>query len=297
MNPLRSVQRRALIAAALTTASVLLLILLYWQSVSAGSLPSPTQPLFAKPQPDAARTNSSSVKVLAATNVSKPEDPLAAVASKLPAPADLSRYAAPPPVGRRGADLAPNPARVKPTAAASMPLGISAKQEWGVTNLLADDERLIQRWLATTNLRPAIRVEYEPSDILRLSTELGRGLLVAGQGASARREIFLQSEPGGAPLFSPFTRSVAGKFSTYSLALQPSPALERVTAPLLAYFPESDFDLAFVPDNSLAGKIFARAAQAIRAHPQARAHPNAAVVEGKLFLQGSEPVFEVLHVE
>jgi len=150
--------------------------------------------------------------------------------------------------------------------------------------------------LDTTNQRPAIRVRYQPADIVRLATELNRGLFVAGSGTTNRREFFLQSKSGKTPLFSPFTREVARQFSTYSLALNPSPTFEPLLAPLPAYFPVGDFDLSFVPDTALATAILAQVASASRSLPPQAVTVNQPIFEGELRLDGANVVFQVIEV-
>ena len=137
-------------------------------------------------------------------------------------------------------------------------------------------------------------MQYHTSDVVRLATELNRGLLVAGSGTTNRREFFLQPKSVKSPLFSPFTRSVAQRFANYSLALNSSPNFEPLTTPLPAYFPGDDFDLAFAPDNALATQIFANAARAIRSLPTEFSRSNNVVLEGRLVLNGAEPTFDVL---
>jgi hypothetical protein len=162
------------------------------------------------------------------------------------------------------------------------------------TNITAEDKRLARAWLENTNQRPSIRVQYFAPDILRLATELKRGLLVAGNGLTSRSEVFLQAASGQAVRFSPFTRSVAKHFADYSIALNPSPTFP--TAALAACFPDDDHHLTFVPDRPLAELIFAHVARAARTVQMPQVRTNSVVFEGSLTLAELEPVFEIVAV-
>jgi hypothetical protein len=302
MSTLNSVQRRALSAASLTMAGALLLILLYWQAVSKGSLPSPAQPLVAKPE----TVDSNPPPAKAVTVVAIPVAPAPALVSKATAwpdanqPAPSSVASKPNVADAASAAETTNavtrtplkPPVTKIAATASSPARPVTPNV--STSLTVEDERVARHWLENTNQRPTIRVRYQAADILRLTTELNRGLFVAGSGTTNRREIFLQSRPGAAPLFSPFTKNVAQQFSSYSLALNSSPAFGPLTTPLPAYFPDGEFDLAFVPDRTLATDIFAKAANALRSLSKELASSSDVVFEGQLRLTGTQPVFELL---
>ena len=64
----------------------------------------------------------------------------------------------------------------------------------------AEDEKLAQQWLSSTNQRPAIRVHYDAGDVLRLA-RLGRGVIVASSKDPAnRRELYIQTASSRSPL-------------------------------------------------------------------------------------------------
>ena len=139
-----------------------------------------------------------------------------------------------------------------------------------------------------------IKVRYQATDILRLSTELGRGLLVAGSGRTNRHEVFLQSKTAKAPLFGPLTKAVSEQFSGYALALRFSPVFGDLLSPMPAYFPEGNYDLAFVPDRALATEIFAKTASALRSFQGDSTPTNRIVFEGQLRLVENQPLFAIL---
>jgi hypothetical protein len=280
-------------AATLTLGSVLILVTLYWQGVRKGSLPSPTEPLAA--YSGVAASNAPPVQAVAVSSASAAGTQAAPRVEQTTAKANESQLAFPPPPEAVSSTKAATVATVTNTSLMlhTEPLPMVPRRP---TNLPAEDQRIARLWLENTNQRPIIRVRYDPVDILRLSTELGRGLLIAGNGTTNRNELFLHSKLDAAPLFSPFTRSVAQQFSNYSLALSFSSAFERVTRPLPAYFPDGHFELAFVPDVNLATEIFGKAANVLRSSPETLAKPNTVVLEGQLGLAGDQPVFEVLSV-
>jgi hypothetical protein len=155
-----------------------------------------------------------------------------------------------------------------------------------------EDEQTARLWLQSTNPLPVLRVTYKAEEIRHLACDLHRGLVVAGLGTTNRREVFLQSNPGGWPVFAPLTMPVARGFSSYSLALHLSsfPELART---LPAYFPENGFDLAFAPDHPLAVDIFARVASAMESLGLAQVPEGGIVFEGRLRLVGDKPVFDL----
>jgi hypothetical protein len=278
-----------------------------WRGVSKGSLPSPAQPLVQKAEP-AVATNPPPAKAVTVAAVTAPaatpsppskraarpeaKNPAQTPAAAKPTVTDAASVADPtnivtrPPQNSAVTNLAATTAG----PAAPVPPNIS-------TNLTAEDEHVARLWLEDTNQRPAIRVHYRASDVVRLTTELSRGLLVAGSGTTNRREFFLQSTSIKSPLFSPFTKSVAQRFADYSLALNPSTTFDRLTTPLPAYFPDGDYDLAFVPDRVLATDIFAKAASALRALPKELATSKSTVFEGQLRLVGTQPDFVLLEAK
>lgn len=308
MNSLNSVHRRALLAASLTFFGLLLIIFLYWRGVSKGSLPSPAQPLVQKAE--AVATNPPPAKAVAVVAaMPAPPAPTPLAPAKTAARPEAKQPAPTPAVSKPNvadatslADATnamtrtpPKPAVTTLTATPPSPARPMASNI--STNVTADDERVARHWLENTNQRPAIRVRYVAADVVRLTTELNRGLLVAGSGTTNRREFFLESKSGKAPLFSPFTKSVAGRFADYSLALISSPAFDPLTTPLPAYFPNGDFNLAFVPDRTLATEIFAKAASAFRSLPKELVSSSGVVFEGKLRLNGTQPIFDLLEAK
>jgi hypothetical protein len=303
MNTLNFVHRRALHAALLCMAGALALILFYWYGVSKGALPSPAKPLVSKP--DVVATNPQPAKAVTVVAAPPPSQPPPAPASKAAARAEPHQIGSSPIFGRpTGADAAsvteaPNPATRPPPKSATTNLAttpaIPARPvpSNASTNVTAEDERLARHWLDNTNQRPAIRVRYQPADIVRLATELNRGLFVAGSGTTNRREFYLQSKSSKAPLFSPFTKEAARQFSSYSLALNPSATFEPLLTPLPAYFPGGDFDLSFVPDTELATTILGQVACASRSLPAEAIGANQPIFEGQLRLDGAQAVFQL----
>ena len=296
---LKSLHKRATISAGVVVAVLAVLILVYLVAVEKGALRSISKPLVQKSAPMVASNLPPAKAVTVAVAPSPAPKPAAsspAPEAKPPSPEPPKQVAsspatskadvpAPKPVATNIATTTPTPARVAP------PVTI-------VTNTTADDENVARRWLADTNQRPAIRVQYRASDILRLTTELNRGLLIAGSGTTNRREFFLQSTSVKSPLFSPFTKSVAQRFADYSLALSSSPTFEPLTAPLPAYFPDADYDLAFVPDRTLATEIFAKVASAFRSLVNKELASSTGVVfEGELQLTGTQPDFVLLEAK
>jgi hypothetical protein len=155
------------------------------------------------------------------------------------------------------------------------------------------DQALAAHWLSNTNDRPVIRVHYDPADILRLS-DLGRGLIVAGGAEAApARELYLLSKPNTPPLFAPYTKSVADRFSSYSLTLDSSLPLAELSAALPVYFPHGPVLLSFVPDQALAMQIFAEVAKNSRLSGNG-AQPAHRTVDGRLALRDATPEFAVL---
>lgn len=311
MKTLNTVHRRALVAASATMFAIIVLVFLYWRGVSTGALPSPAQPLVQKTDPSVA-TNSPPVKVVTVAAAPPP-----APASKPPVgtkPPE-AKPTAPPPAKQVGSSSAASKATLADAASLASLTNTTARapkqpavtnQTAGsstparptpaitVTNITADDVRVARSWLENTNQRPSIRVQYFPPDILRLATELKRGLLVAGNGSTNRSEVFLQAGSGHAVQFSPFTKSVAKHFADYSIALNPSSTFP--TAALVAYFPDDDHRLAFVPDQPLAELLFAHVARAARTVKVQQSNTNLLVFEGKLALAESKPVFEIVTV-
>ncbi|MBI2929077.1 MAG: hypothetical protein HYY24_25720 [Verrucomicrobia bacterium] len=157
-----------------------------------------------------------------------------------------------------------------------------------------EDERVARRWLQEANMRPVVRIRYDAADILQL-IEQRRGLLVVSGGdATNRRELYLATSENKAPLFEKLTPSVASRFSSYSLALNASPAFATFAGPLPAYFPTGEVELSFVPENELATIVFSSVAAASRALPKEFVASNRVVFEGQLRLNGVQPVFELL---
>jgi hypothetical protein len=301
MNSLSLVRRRALVAATVTMGTSLLLILLYWRAVSSGALPSPAQPLMAAPK-----------TVVSDTSVAKPSisggaTPQATVTSAAAKPAT-----SPMAVATGAAATAPQNSktnlsdsvaplesakRFATTNVATATTPVRSDPSNLSTDVTSEDERVARHWLANTNQRPTIKVHYQAGDILRLSTELGRGLLVAGSGRTNRHEVFLQSKTAKAPLFGPLTKGVSEQFSGYSLALGFSPVLGDVVRPLPAYFPDGNYDLVFVPDRALATEIFAKTASALRAFQVDSAPSTRIIFEGQLRLIENQPLFAILAVK
>lgn len=307
MNSLNSVHRRALLAASLTFFGILLIIFLYWCGVSKGSLPSPAQPLVQKA--DAVATNPPPAKAVAVAAIPASPAPTPSAPAKATARPEAQRPASTPPVSKSnladGTSLAdttnavtrtpPKPAVTNLAATSLSPARPVASNI--STNVTADDERVARHWLENTNQRPGIRVQYRASDVVRLTTELNRGLFVAGSGTTNRREFFLQTKSGKSPLFNALTQAVAQRFADYSLALISSPTFEPLTTTLPAYFPDGDFDLVFVPDSTLATEIFAKVASAFRSLPKELASSSSIVFEGKLRLTGTQPAFVLLEAK
>ena len=103
----------------------------------------------------------------------------------------------------------------------------------------------------------------------------------------------LESRPGVAALFAPYSKNIADRFS-YSLVLDSSASLSPLTSALPLYFRDALVALAFVPDRPLATDIFAAVAQASRSLSQPLNQKT--VFEGQLTLRGAEPSFEVLEI-
>lgn len=301
---LKSLQRRAMLATALIALGIVVVIVAYLTAVESGALPSATQPMVTKAE--AVASNLPPAKAVAVAPAPTPVAPAPASASKTAARSETKQPASSPTSAKRNVadatSIAETPnAMIRPpqkptvtnlaatasTPTRSTPFNVS-------TNVTAEDEHVARHWLENTNQRPAIRVQYRPADIVRLTTELNRGLLVAGSGTTNRREIFLQSKPGTAPLFSPFTKSVAQRFADYSLALNSSPVFAPLTVSLPAYLPAGEIDLAFVPDRTLATDIFAKVASAFRSLRSELAGSNGVVFEGQLEIAGTQPVFDLL---
>lgn len=249
MNSLNSLHRRALLTASFTFCGTLLIVFLYWRGVSKGSLPSPTQPLVQKPETVATNPPSAKALAIAAMTATAPPPSLSGKAvaqpeakQPIPTPA-ASKPNVPDAASQADAmnDMTPTPLKSAVTNLASArPVPPRPAASNISTNVTAEDERIARHWLEDTNQRPTIRVQYHASDVVRLATELNRGLLVAGSGTTNRRELFLQSSSLKSPLFSPFTKSVAQRFADYSLALSASPAFEPLTTSLPAYFADAD---------------------------------------------------------
>jgi hypothetical protein len=278
----------------------LLLILLYWRAVCGGSLPSPTQPLVATSQKTVV-SNTPLPKPLSLSPMAGSSAPVTSASGQspaLPLPVATEGPATPSDSTANVADsVAPmkepkKPATTNVVAAVTTPARSDSANL--STNVTLEDERIARHWLANTNERPMIKVRYQPADILRLSTELGRGLLVAGSGRTNRHEVFLQSKTAKAPLFGPLTKALSEQFSGYSLALAFSPVFADVLSPLPAYFPEGNYDLAFVPDRALATEIFAKTASALRSFQGDSTPSNRIVFEGQLWLVENQPLFAIL---
>jgi hypothetical protein len=299
-----NIQRRAFVVALITMAGVVTVVLCYWQAVSKGVLPSPVQPMVgpatgAAPQP---------AKVSArapAPSPPRPPEPITEASVTVPtvaeqqhsqsrvlAPDSLQAEATTSQTGHTNETLnPPAPARV----AADMPDGRTGAPQPAAPN--AADEKLAEHWLSNTNERPVVRVHYDPADILRL-VELGRGVIVASsQHKAHQRDLYLQSRPDTAPLFVPYTKGVADRFSSYSLILDPSPALAPLTTALPVYFPDAAVVLAFVPDHVLATEVFGQVAQARRTVAKDFPRSRQTVFEGQLTLRGAEPSFNLLQVQ
>lgn len=298
---LKSLHKRAAFAASLLVAGLVAFILVYMTAVEKGALPSVTQSLVQKSPPTVASNQpSEKVETLAAPPPPAPATP--ATQSPAPAPGQVaSSRASSKPAVVEVASVAP------PTNALPRPPQIPAITNTAATiptptrpappnssDITADDKRVARNWLENTNQRPAIRVQYYPADILRLATELNRGLLVAGNGSTNCRELFLQFASGKTSMFGPLTKAVAQRFADYSVALNPSPTFP--TMALAAYFPDDDQRLTFVPDRPLAELIFAHVARASRTFQASQLHTNNLVFEGKLVLAASKPVFDIVAV-
>ena len=305
MNTLNNVHRRALVTASLTFTGIVLIIFFYWRGVSKGSLPSPVQPWVQKPE--SVTTNPPPVRPVLVAAL-----PAAAAPKPLPPIKEAARTELNQPMPNASklnlADAASLPEvtnttpRTPPILAATnlattLPSSARPAASNVSTNVTVEDQRVARQWLASTNDRPVIRVQYHASDVIRLATELNRGLLVAGIGSTTRREVFLESKSGKAPLFSPFTKVVAQRFADFSLALSHSTTFDPLTTPLPAYFPDGDYDLAFVPDRALATEIFAKAASVLRSMSTNNDDSQGIVIEGQLGLVGSQPTFAVLNAK
>jgi hypothetical protein len=156
------------------------------------------------------------------------------------------------------------------------------------------DEQLAQHWLSHTNERPVVRVHYDAGDVLKL-VEAGRGLIVASSRAKGHsRELYVQSTAGTAPLFAPYTRTVADRFSAYSLTLDAAPELAGLTAAFPVYFPDGAVELSFVPDRALATRILAEVANASRENEIGVAKQT--VFDGQLTVEAGEPRFSLLEI-
>lgn len=223
MNTLNRIHPRALVTASATMFAVLAVVLLYWRGVTKGSLPPQHSRWFKRAQkgePGVA-TNPPTAKAVAVAAALAPNPATSASVpnAKPPAPSNQLALssAAPKAVVVDAASAGPptnalprppqTPAVTDLAAAASTHAtpGVSTT----VANITLDDKRVARYWLENTNQRPAIRVHYDAVDILRLSTELRRGLFVAGNGSTNRSEVFLQFASAKVPQFSPFTKSVA----------------------------------------------------------------------------------------
>lgn len=293
-------QRRAFLIGAITLAVLIALVLCYWQGVDRGVLPSPLQPIVQKP---AAAKNQ-----LAQVSARGP----AGTQSQAGVPPDSSGGEPAEPL--RSAQKAPitplsavrmEPAHLEPVPTKQISIGQVQNQSvprqheprtepTSPTRLDPAAEELAEHWLSNTNDRPVVRVRYEPGDILKL-VELGRGLIVACSKDTAHsREVYLVSKPDVPALFAPYTKSVADRFSNYSLFLARSSELAQLTSTLPLYFPESASALTFVPDQALAAEIFGQVAKASQSLGGSSSAGK--VFEGQLALHGNDPRFEVLDV-
>jgi hypothetical protein len=298
-----NIQRRAFVIALVTMAGVVTVVLCYWQAVSKGILPSPLQPMVGH----ATGTAPIPAKVSARAPAPSPPRPEPITAASVTAPSapeqqhSPSRVLAPDSRQAEAATLQTghtNQTLHRPASgriAAGMPDGrTGAPQPAGPS---AADEKLAQHWLSNTNERPVVRVHYDPADILRL-VELGRGVIVVRSQDNAHQgELYLQSRPGTAPLFVPYTKGVADRFSSYSLILDSSPALAPLTTVLPVYFPDAAVVLAFVPDPMLATEVFGQVAQASRTVAKDFPLSEQTMFEGQLTLRGAEPSFSLLQVQ
>lgn len=301
MNP----NRRPLWYAAVTFAALMLFMILYWVAATKKLVPGLNTPLrealrVAAATNDVTLTNPPVKNVRAIPVMANQPTP----APKQPAPtppAATSQSAKPTPLNpsttvdlvRLASEPQSNTNSVPGTTIDSSTVTQKFPSLPPVSKPTADDQRVARKWLANTNERPVIRVRYEADDVVRLATELGRALLVAGSGTTIRKEFFL--EPSSkAPLFSPFSTVVTNLFANYSLALNPSPAFDHLTQVLSVYFAGQRYDLALVPDHAFATEIFAKVASATRSLPWEVPSAEGIVFEGQLRLSGTMPTFEIL---
>jgi hypothetical protein len=312
---MKKIQRQAILIAAVTMAGVIAIVLSYWQGVSRGVLPSPVQPLVVSKGAVPNKPAIVAARELTAPSSAGASEPIRLAASSAAKPTAPSKRAEPPiqvpnqpaPVAAAPADPASSASSstnqlpkaplpelaVKPPAAES-PQPTPASQR--PSPIAPADEKLAHHWLSSTNERPVLRVHYDPADILRLA-ESGRGVIVASsQSKVASRELYLQSKADTAPLFAPYTRGVADRFSSYSLLLEASPPLAQLTTAFPVYFPGVAVVLSFVPDMTLATEMFGQVACAMRSRGgEVRVSPQT-VFEGQLTLEGTQPRFALLEI-
>jgi hypothetical protein len=291
---LKALHNRATMAASALVAALVACILCYLMAVEKGALPSVTKSLIQKPAQSVV-SNPPPAKVVTVAAVPR------STAAPLPASPRPPVTSSDAPKHR--AKAAGDQVQKQDTVSTEAPTPTNAlgpvrgpDKMIMVTPPTADDERLARKWLEEATNRPSIRVRYDPHEVLRL-VELRRGLLVVGSGdTNNQREFYLASKLNTAPLFDRLTKAILYRFSTYSLALNSSPAFQPLTTSLPAYFPDTNYEFAFVPDQPLAVEIFSQIASASRSLPIESGGKLSIIFEGQLRLNGQKPDFQLLEV-
>lgn len=290
---LKALHNRATMAASVLVAALVACIVFYLMAVEKGALPSVTTSLIQKPT-QLVVSNPPPAKVVTVAAV-----PKSASASLTAIPLPVAPSAAPDNRAKPGGAQVQKQDTVStdtPNPTNSLGPVRSPNQMMMTTPPTAEDERVARMWLEEATNRPAIRVRYNPNDILRL-VELQRGLFVVGSGdTNNQREFYLASKPNTAPLFDRLTKAILNRFSTYSLALNTSSAFEPLTTSLPAYFPDTNYEFSFVPDQPLAVEIFSQIACANRSLAKESIEKRSPIFEGQLRLNGQQPEFQLLEV-
>jgi hypothetical protein len=280
------IKRQSLLIGSIVFLAFFALVLTYWSGVSKGVVPSPITPVIARPtespvEPTNIVHKLSALPAPASEHVESTATPSreeAPLPETVPTPVPANPAASTP-------VSAPKPAATE--SAAAEPVGESGRAA-AAAGPGAADRSLAQLWLAQSDKRPAVRVHYNPRDILQLSS-LGRGLIVAAvSGNAGQRALYLKSGTESAPLFAPYTETVAERFSDYSLILSASPEFAAIEAALRAYVAERSVPLAFVPDQRFAIALFAEVARANRLRG---GHAERPIFEGQLTVDNGQPQF------